>query len=107
MEGFVKKTELRLILNESDSYKGFSLCRLVVEHAHKLGISGATVLKTKGGYGSRQQIRTSEVLRISAELPVVISVVDDLKKLKPLIDFIKDRYQGGLLSLQEIWVSER
>lgn len=107
MEGFVKKTELRLILNESDSYTGHSLCRLVVEHAHKLGISGATVMKTKGGYGSRQQIHTSEILRISADLPVVISIVDDLEKLNPLIDFIKERYQGGLLSIQEIWVSEK
>jgi len=107
MEGFIKKTELRLILNESDSYKGFSLCRLIVEHAHKLGISGATVLKTKGGYGSRQQIHSSEILRISADLPVVISMVDDIEKLKPLIDFIKERYQGGLLSIQEIWVSKK
>lgn len=107
MEGFVKKTELRLILNESDSYKGYSLCRLVVEHAHKLEIAGATVMKTKGGYGSRQHIRTSEILRLSAELPVVISMVDDMEKLNPMIDFIKERYRGGLLSLQEIWVSEK
>jgi len=106
MEGFVKRMELRLILNESDSYKGYSLCRLVVEHAYKLGISGATVLKTKGGYGSRHHIRTSEILRISDELPVVISMVDDLEKLKPMIVFIKERCKSGLLSLQEIWINE-
>ncbi|MDA3905906.1 MAG: DUF190 domain-containing protein [Bacteroidales bacterium] len=106
MEGFVKKMELRLILNESDSYKGYSLCRLVVEHAHKLNISGATVLKTKGGFGSRQHIRTSEILRLSDELPVVISIVDDIDKLRLMIAFIKERYKGGLLSLQEIWINE-
>jgi len=107
MEGFIKKMELRLILNESDSYKGYSLCRMVVEHAHKLGIAGATVMKTKGGFGSRQHIHTSEILRLSEELPVVISMVDDMGKLSPMIDFIKERYRGGLLSLQEIWVSEK
>ncbi len=106
MEGFVKKTELRLILNESDSYNGYSLCRLVVEQAHKLGIAGATVMKTKGGFGSRQHIRTSEILRLSAELPVVISIVDDIEKLRPMIAFIKERYKGGLLSLQDIWINE-
>lgn len=107
MDGFVKKMELRLILNENDSYHGHSLCRLVVEQAHKLGISGATVIQTKGGYGSRQHIHTLEILRLSSDLPVVISMVDDLEKLNPLIDFIKGRYTGGLLSLQEIWVREK
>lgn len=107
MEGFVKKMELRVILNESDSYKGQSLCRLIVEHAHNLNIPGATIMQTKGGYGSRHQIHTSGILRLSAELPVVISIVDDLEKLIPLVDFIKARYQTGLLSLQEIWVSKK
>lgn len=107
MEGFIKKTEFRLILNESDSYRGHSLCRLVVEQAHKLGISGATVIQTKGGFGSRSQIHTTEVLRLSSDLPVVISIVEDIEKLGPLIDFVKKRYKGGLMSLQEIWVSEK
>ncbi|MBN2238033.1 MAG: DUF190 domain-containing protein [Bacteroidales bacterium] len=107
MEGFIKKTELRLIFNENDSYHGNSLCRLVVEKAHELGISGATVMQTKGGFGSRQQMHTSDILRLSTELPVVISIVDDFEKLKPLIDFAKERSKGGLISLQEIWISEK
>ncbi|MCD6091839.1 MAG: DUF190 domain-containing protein [Bacteroidales bacterium] len=107
MEGFEKKMELRLILNENDSYHGHSLCRLVVEHAHKLGISGATVMQTKGGYGSRQHMHSSDILRLSVELPIVISIVDSQEKLNPLIEYIKERYKGGLISLQEIWVSKK
>jgi|GEM_PF-2888016 len=106
MEGFSKKTELRLIINENDTYKGNSVCRLVVEQAHKMGIAGATIIQTKGGYGSRQLIHTSEVLRLSSELPVVISIVDDLNKLQPLIAFINEHHTKGLLSLQDIWVRE-
>ncbi len=107
MEGFIKKMELRLILNENDSYKGNSLCRIIIEKAYKLGIQGATVIQTKGGFGSRQHIHTTDILRLSAELPVVISIVDDLNKLEPLIAYIKERYNGGLISLQEIWISEK
>lgn len=107
MEGFVKKTEFRFILNESDSYQGQSVSRLVVEKAHKMGILGATVIQARGGFGSRQHIHTTEVLRLSTELPVVISIVDDLEKLLPLIDFVKKMHKGGLLSLHEIWVSNK
>lgn len=107
MEGFVKKTELRLIINENDSFRGESLCRLIVEQAYKLKIAGATVLKTKGGYGSRHRIHTMQVLRLSAEMPVVISMIDDHEKLIPIIEYIKERNKGGLLSLQDILVSEK
>ncbi|HAG15423.1 MAG TPA: hypothetical protein DCG69_02720 [Bacteroidales bacterium] len=107
MEGFEKKMELRIILNESDSYHGNSLCRLIVEKAHEIGIPGATVLQTKGGYGSRNKIHTSDVLRLSNDLPVVITLADDLGKLNELISFVKARYKGGLISLQEIWISKK
>lgn len=107
MEGFIKQMELRLILNENDSYKGNNLCRLIVEKAHKLGISGATVIQTKGGFGSRQHIHTTDILRLSSELPIVISIVDELDKLLPLVDFVQERYKGGLVSLQEIWIKEK
>ena len=107
MKGFAKKTELRIILNESDTYKGNSLCRLIVEHAFKLGINGATVMQTKGGFGSRQHIHTSGILRLSTDLPVVISLVDEQEKLLPLIEYIKERYKGGLISMQEIWVNKK
>lgn len=106
MDGFIKKMEARFILNENDSYQGNSLCRLIVEEAYKQGVAGATVLQTKKGYGKRQQIHTSDVLRLSADLPVVITLVDDVEKLMPLIQFVKERYSGGLISLQEIWISE-
>ena len=107
MKGFIKKTELRIILNESDSYKGHSLCRLIVEQAFKLGINGATVMQTKGGFGSRQQIHTSRILRLSTDLPIVISLVDEQEKLLPLVEYVKERYKGGLISMQDIWVNEK
>ena len=64
-------------------------------------------MQTKGGFGSRQHIHSSSILRISNELPVVISLVDDMEKLLPLVDYVKQRYKGGLLSLQDIWVSKK
>lgn len=58
------------------------LDRALLERLRKEGFAGATVLHGVAGFGARSVIHTARVLALSADLPIVIEVVDTLEQVE-------------------------
>ena len=73
---------LRVFVGESDILHSIPVFEKIVIEAKKMGLAGATVFKGAMGFGKNSRIHTAKVLRLSEDLPVIIEIVDESKKIE-------------------------
>jgi uncharacterized protein len=78
---------MRIHIGESDKWHGKPLYEALVEFFRKEGLSGATVLRGVGGYGSTSRYYSDKILRLSQDLPLVDEMIG-----------------GGLITLEKVRV---
>ncbi|WP_346297678.1 DUF190 domain-containing protein [Geoglobus acetivorans] len=93
---------LRIYIGESDKYEGKPLYRYIVEFCRKEGIAGTTVLRGMLGYGKSSVIHNSSILRLSADLPVVIEIVDDVDKIERIKPMLAEIVREGLITEERV-----
>jgi PII-like signaling protein len=97
---------LRIFVGESDKVGHLPLHEAIVRKARDSGLAGATVLKGVLGYGATHHIRTTKILDLSADLPMVIEIVDEQAKVaafQPACSELLEQAQcGGLVTLENI-----
>ncbi len=97
---------LRIFVCESDRYNKIPLYEYIVLRARELGLSGITVLKGIEGYGTTSKIHSAKILRLNAELPIVIEVVDSEDNIKIIRDEMDKTFEycgcGGLITLENV-----
>ena len=96
---------LRIFIGESDKIGSIPVYEKIVMEARKFELAGATVFKGVMGYGGRSRIHTSKILRLSEDLPLIIEIVDEVKKIEafiPLLDSIFEEANcGGLITIEK------
>jgi hypothetical protein len=95
---------LRIFIGESDKIDGRPLCEVIVEKARKQGLAGATALRGFLGFGANSRIHTSKVLRLSEDLPVVVEIVDEEKKIDAFIPELDNMMGEGLITIEKVRV---
>ena len=76
----------------------------VIELFRRNGVAGATVLKGVAGFGARSVVHTASILRLSADLPLVIEVVDSQEHLDKVLPQIDTMMTGGLITMEKVRV---
>lgn len=96
---------LRIFIGESDKIGHVPLYEKIIVKAREYGLAGATVYKGIMGYGGNSRIRTSKILRLSEDLPLVIEVVDQAKKIEDFSAVVNELFEtsgcGGLVTLEK------
>lgn len=95
---------LRILIGESDRYKGKALFEQIVLKARELNLAGATVLRGMMGYGADSRIHSAKVLQLSEDLPVVVEIVDTEENLNKLLPFLNETVTEGLITLEKVRV---
>lgn len=95
---------LRIYLSEKDSYRGKAAYHAVIELFKKAGIAGATVHHCMEGYGVDHVIHTANVLRLGADLPIIVQAVDAEDKIRAMIPELRQMLPRELMILQEVEV---
>jgi uncharacterized protein len=95
---------LRILIGESDRYKGKALYEAIVLKARELNLAGATVIRGIMGYGANTRIRTAKLIELSTDLPVVIEIVDTEENLQKLLPFLDETVSEGLVTLEKVRV---
>jgi len=93
---------LRIYIGESQRFGRKPLYEAIVEEAHKRGLAGATVTRGIMGFGKNSEIRTSKILRLSEDLPLVIEIVDEADRLAQFVPVLNDMIKQGLVILEKI-----
>ncbi|WP_010478468.1 DUF190 domain-containing protein [Thermococcus zilligii] len=98
---------LRIYICEEDRFDGKPLYKAIVEKLLEMGIAGATVYRGIYGFGKRNKIHSSDVIRLSTDLPIIIEVVDRGHMIEKAIGEIKPMIKDGMITVEPtivVWV---
>jgi PII-like signaling protein len=88
---------VRIFLGESDQFHHAPLHRVLLERLRREGFAGATVIHGAAGFGANSVIHTASLVELSADLPVLIEVVDDQAHVDTLLPILDEMVTGGAL----------
>lgn len=96
---------LRIFVGESDLIHHIPVYEKIVTEARKAGLAGTTVMKGIMGFGGSGRIHTTKLLRLSEDLPLVIEIVDEEKKIEEFIPTLNNIFEeansGGLMTMEK------
>lgn len=95
---------LRIIIGESNRLEGMPLYEWIVLKAREKGVAGATVVRGMMGYGANSRIKTTSILRLSEDLPVVIEMIDTKEKLEDFLEIIDPVLKEGLVTFEKMHI---
>ena len=95
---------LRIFIGESDRHAGLPLYEAIVLKSRELHLAGATVLRGAMGFGKSSRLHTSKILRLSADLPLVIEIVDEKAKIEAFLPVLDAMMGGGMVTLENVRV---
>ena len=95
---------LRIFIGEADRWHHQPLYEAIVLKARELGLAGATVLRGPMGFGASSRLHTSKILRLSADLPMVIEIVDREDRLNLLLPHLEAMVREGLVTIEDVCV---
>ena len=95
---------MRIFIGESDRHGRTPLYEALLELLRKEGIAGATVLRGISGFGAHHVCHTQKLLDLSANLPLVIEVIDSKEKLDAVMPLIDGMMEGGMITLEKATV---
>lgn len=97
-------TRLTIYLGESDQWQGRPLWQALLGKLRKEGVAGATVVRGVAGFGAHSRIHTASLVRLSADLPLMLIVVDTAEKIDAVLPTISPMVKEGLITLEPIEV---
>jgi PII-like signaling protein len=80
---------LTIYVGESDRYRHVPLYAEIVARARRAGLAGATVFRGQEGFGAASVVHEAALWRLSADLPIVIVLVDrsdQIAAFRPQLD---------------------
>lgn len=95
---------MRIYTEESARCGHKSLFEAIVSKARDAGIAGATVLRGPMGFGQSAAIHNASILNLSANLPLVIEIVDAEEKLRDFFQSLETLQDIGLVTMEKVEV---
>ena len=93
---------LRVFIGESDRLEGRPLYQAIVQKVRDLGLAGATVLRGIEGFGANSIVHKASLLEMSADLPIVIEIVDTDPKIKTLLPYLEQTVREGMITMEYV-----
>jgi uncharacterized protein len=98
---------LTVFVGEDDRWHHTPVYHEIVRRAHEAGLAGATVMRGCEGYGASAMIRTSRILSLTENLPVVVLIVDAEERVRGFLPQLDDVVTDGMAVLDEVEVVGR
>jgi PII-like signaling protein len=95
---------LRIFLGEADKFHGRPLYEAIVMKAREMHLAGATVLRGPMGFGHSSRLHTAKILRLSADLPLVIEIVETEETINGFLPVLDAMMGSGLVTMEKVKV---
>ena len=95
---------LRIFIGESDRWHHQPLYEAIILKARESGLAGATMLRGSMGFGASSLLHTAKILRLSADLPIVIEIVESEEKINQFLPHLDEMVLEGLVTIEDVRV---
>jgi len=102
IEGDAKR--VTIYVGESDRWQQRPLHTAIVEMLRRQDCAGVTVVRGVEGFGRSSRVHTASILRLSEDLPMVITFVDRPEVVDAVLPTIDEMVGGGLVLVEDVHV---
>jgi PII-like signaling protein len=96
---------VRILIGDSHKWRHQPLHGALLERLRREGFAGATVIHGVAGFGAASVIRTASLVDLSADLPVLIEIVEDQAHVDKLIPILDEMITtGALVTIEKVRV---
>jgi PII-like signaling protein len=95
---------LRVYIGEADMHQGRGLWHTIILAAKRAGLAGATVHRAIEGFGASTRIHTASLLDLSADLPIVVEIVDSTEYIESFLPTLLDLVEHGMVTREPVQV---
>jgi CBS domain-containing protein len=99
-----RANQLTIFISEADQYRHQALYAALLETLRREGCGGATAVRGIAGFGGSTVIHTSAILRLSMDLPLVITVIDRPERIDRVIAPVREIAPDALITVQQVQV---
>lgn len=93
-----------IYIGEADRWHHQPLHTAIVEMLRREGCAGATVVKGIEGFGKNSRIHTAAILRLSEDLPIVVTFIDTAERVEAVLPAIDEMVGAGLVTVEDVQV---
>lgn len=105
MDQFSRGLRVQIYCGEAEQVGHKPRYQAILEFLRKEGAAGATVTRGIAGFGRGSLIHTAAILRLSLDLPVVITWVDAPERVNRLLPKVRELAGSGVITLDEVSVA--
>jgi len=105
MQGFARGTRVQVCLGESEQEGHTPRYLALLEYLRREGAAGATVTRGIAGFGANSRIKTSTILRLSMDLPVILTWIDAPERVDRLLAGLRARAGSGIITVDEVAIA--
>lgn len=99
-----QQLRVRIVVGESDIWHHRPLHLALLERLRREGCAGTTVTRGIAGFGAHSVVYTTQLLRLSEDLPVVIEVVDNERQVEKVKAILDEMVTEGLVTIEPVTV---
>lgn len=95
---------LRIYIGESDKHQGMPMYEWLLKAAKEQGLSGGTVFRGVSGFGAHSRIHSAKILDLSADLPMVVELIDNPEKINEFLKLVDDVVLQGMATIETLQI---
>jgi CBS domain-containing protein len=105
MRGFARGVRVQVFLGETEQEGHTPRYAALLEYLRREGAAGATVTRGIAGFGANSRIHTSAILRLSMDLPVILTWIDAPERVDRLLPGLRERSGSGIITVEDIGIA--
>lgn len=95
---------VQVFLGETEQVGRSPRYQAILEYLRREGAAGATVVRGIAGFGANSKIKTAAILRLSLDLPVVVTWIDAPERVERLLPGVRDLAGSGIVTVEELGI---
>jgi CBS domain-containing protein len=105
MEPFSRGLRVQIYFGETDRSGHKPLYQALLELLRNEGAAGATVTRGIAGFGRESLIKTAAILRLSLDLPTVVTWIDAPERVERLLPRVQALAGSGVITVEEVGIA--
>lgn len=95
-------TRVQVFFGETDQVGHTPRYVALLEYLRKEGAAGATVVRGVAGFGANSKIHTAAILRLSLDLPMILTWIDAPGRVERLLPGLRELAGSGIVTVEDL-----
>lgn len=105
MSAYSRGTRVQVVFGETDQVGHKPRYEAILEYLRNEGAAGATVVRGVAGFGANSRIHTAAILRLSLDLPMILTWIDAPGRVDRLLPGLRALTGSGIVTVEPVEIA--